>query len=187
MTSEVEQVWARCAGCGRRVRRWRLSKLFLDPRSDRRTLAGNGLETALDAGHRTPRAAGLALQEEQSGVLLQDGLRRAAGLTGHVLLDVFLKYTFDLLRLETALDDQLVVRVHRAARTQLGQQERLHVLRLPMQPGGGRCGGEEEQRDSWLVMTFTCQNGDDESQNKHYSRFAHVDEVGERRLLGAHS
>lgn len=165
----------------------RSARLFFDSRSDGRTLAGDGLETALYTCDRTPRTASLTLQEEQSGVLLKNGLRRATGLTGHVLLNVFLKYTFDLLCLETTLDDQLVVRVHRTARTQLGQQERLNVLWLPMQSA-------ERERGEFhcYITSLMCVQCVDKmthrwAEQTNYLRFTHVNEVGERRLLGANS
>lgn len=49
-------------------------------------MSGDSLEPGLDALHGAPGAAGLTLQEEEPGLLLQDGVGRAAGVTGHVLL-----------------------------------------------------------------------------------------------------
>ena len=53
-----------------------------------RPLSGDGLESGLDALHRTAGVAGHALQEEQPCLLLQDGVGRPAGVARHVLLDV---------------------------------------------------------------------------------------------------
>lgn len=50
------------------------------------SLARNGLETSFNAGHRAARVTRLTLQEVQPSVLLQDGLWRAACVTGHVFL-----------------------------------------------------------------------------------------------------
>lgn len=52
------------------------------------TFARDGLETGLDAGHGTSRAAGFALQEEEARVFLQDGVGRATCVAGDVLFDV---------------------------------------------------------------------------------------------------
>ena len=41
------------------------------------TLAGDGLETGLDGLDRTSGMAGHALQEEQTGLLVQNGVRRS--------------------------------------------------------------------------------------------------------------
>ena len=49
-------------------------------------MSGNSLEPGLDALHGAPGAAGLALQEEEPGLFLQDGVGRAAGVARHVLL-----------------------------------------------------------------------------------------------------
>lgn len=51
-----------------------------------RSLARDGLEACLNAGHRAARVTRLTLQEVQASVLLQDGLWRAARVTGHVFL-----------------------------------------------------------------------------------------------------
>jgi hypothetical protein len=64
---------------------------------------------------------------------LQDGVGGAAGVAGDILLDVSTQHNFYLLLLETTLDDQLAVAVHRAACTQLSKQEVEQVLRLPME------------------------------------------------------
>ena len=50
------------------------------------TLDGDGLETSFDGGDGAARTAGLALQEEQSRVLLQDGVAGPTRVTCHVLL-----------------------------------------------------------------------------------------------------
>lgn len=54
-------------------------------------------------------------------------------MAGDVLLDVPTQHILDLLGLETALDDQLCVAVHRSARAQLGEQEVQQMLFLSVQ------------------------------------------------------
>lgn len=54
-------------------------------------------------------------------------------MTGDILLDVATQHVLDLLGLETALDDQLLVTVHGATGTQLGQQEIEQMLGQAMQ------------------------------------------------------
>ncbi len=49
-------------------------------------------------------------------------------------LDVSPEHVLDVLLLEPALDDELVVAVDGAHRAQLGEQEGQQMLRLPMQP-----------------------------------------------------
>lgn len=89
----------------------------------RGTFTGDGLEARFNTSDRTARTARFTLQEEQSRVLLQDRIGRAAGVAGDVFLDVSSQHVFDLFRLEAALDDELIVTVDRPARTQLSQQE----------------------------------------------------------------
>ncbi len=77
-----------------------------------------------------------ALEEEQPGLLVEDGVWRSAGVAGHVLLDVAAEDVLNVLLLEAALDDELVVSVDGAHGAQLGEEEGQQVLRLPMQPAG---------------------------------------------------
>ena len=62
------------------------------------TFAGDSLETWFDARHRTSRPAGLALQEEETGVILQDCLGRSAGVTCYILLNIPAKWDFNQLQ-----------------------------------------------------------------------------------------
>lgn len=50
------------------------------------SFAGDGLEAGLDAGHGAAGMARLALEEVQTRVLLQDGVRGATRVTRHILL-----------------------------------------------------------------------------------------------------
>ena len=52
------------------------------------TFSGDGLKTGLNGLHRAGGMAGHALQEEEPGLLVEDGVGTAAGMTGHILLDV---------------------------------------------------------------------------------------------------
>ena len=64
-----------------------------------------------------------------------------------VLPDVGLEHALNLLLLEAALDDQLVVAVDRPRGAQLGKDERHQMLGLSVQP----VGGGEEEGDEWCV------------------------------------
>ena len=97
-------------------------------------LAGDGLETGLDGLDRAARVALHALEEEDPGLLVQHGVGRAAGVAGDVLLDVTPQHVLDVFLLEFALDDQLVVAVHGARRSQLGAEELEQVAGLTMKP-----------------------------------------------------
>jgi len=67
---------------------------------------------------------GIAYKHKQDTVLLgEDGIGATANLTGDVLENVFPEHIFDLLGLETTLDDQALVSVDGTARTQLGKQK----------------------------------------------------------------
>lgn len=84
-----------------------------------RTFGRDGLVAGGDLGHGAPGTARLALQKDHPGlvVLLQQRLRGATRVTGDVLFDVATQDILNLLLLETALDDQLVVSVHRTSGT----------------------------------------------------------------------
>ena len=56
-------------------------------------------------------------------------------MTGDVLLDVAPEHVLNVLLLELALDDQLVVAVDGARRSQLGAEELEQVTGLTMEPG----------------------------------------------------
>jgi len=102
--------------------------------SDGSSLPGHGLEAVLDGGHGAARATGLALEKEDSGVLLEEGVGGATGVAGHVLLDVPTQDVLDLLLLKTTLDDQLVVPVNGTTRPQLRQQKVQQMLLGTMEP-----------------------------------------------------
>ena len=63
--------------------------------------------------------AGHALEEEQPGLLVEDGVGGPARVTRDVLLDVAPQHVLDVLLLEPSLDDQLVVAVNSSAGSQL--------------------------------------------------------------------
>lgn len=60
------------------------------------TLPSDSLEASLDGGDRTARATGLTLKEEQSGVLLQDGVTGPTCVTRHILLCKEIEQNFNL-------------------------------------------------------------------------------------------
>lgn len=111
---------------------------FLLFRPDGRSLARHSLETSLDGLDRAPRVASHALQEKESLLLVQDGVRRSASVAGDVLLDVPPQHVLDVLLLEPALHDELVVAVDGADRSQLGRQEGQQMLGLTVKPEAGR-------------------------------------------------
>lgn len=102
-------------------------------RTDSCSLAGDSLEAGFDAGDGAAWAAGFALQEEESGVLLQDCVGGFAGVTGDIFLDVATQDILNLLGLEASLNDQLIVAIHWATCAQFRQQVIQKMLRQPMQ------------------------------------------------------
>ena len=60
------------------------------------------LETGLDGLDTARGVAGHALEEEQPGLLVEDGVRGPAGVAGHVLLDVTPQHVLYVLLLETS-------------------------------------------------------------------------------------
>lgn len=66
---------------------------------------------------------GHALEEEQTGLLVQDGVRGPACVTCDVLFDVPPEDILNMLLLKPSLHDQLVAAVHGSTCTQLSKQE----------------------------------------------------------------
>ena len=60
--------------------------LLLSP--DGGTLAGDGLETGFDGLYGTAGVTGHALQEEEPGLLVEDGVGAAASVTRHILFNI---------------------------------------------------------------------------------------------------
>ena len=60
-----------------------------------------------------------ALEEEQPGLLVEDGIGGPARVTRDVLLDVAPQHVLDVFLLEPSLDDQLIVAVNSSAGSQL--------------------------------------------------------------------
>ncbi len=67
------------------------------------------METSLDRLDRASGVASHALHEKESLLLVQDGVRRSAGVAGHVLLDVSSKDIFNMFLLEPTLHDELYI------------------------------------------------------------------------------
>ena len=59
-------------------------------------------------------------------------------MAGHILLDVATENVLNVLLLEFALDDELVVAVHGTRRSQLRAQELEQVTGLTMEPENGK-------------------------------------------------
>jgi len=66
------------------------------------SLSRDGLEASFDGLHRAGALTGHALEEEQPGLLDEDGVRGPAGVAGHVLLDVTPQHVLYVLLLETS-------------------------------------------------------------------------------------
>lgn len=58
----------------------------------------------------------------------QDGIGRLACLACHIFHNVVLEYVFNLLLLETALDDQLLLGICGACRAKLRKKKHSHML-----------------------------------------------------------
>ena len=82
-----------------------LIRLTLSTTTGRRLSA----ETALDTGDGGGGAAVLADLEDETVLLLEDGVGRLAGATCHVLRNVLLQQVLKLFRLEATADGQLLV------------------------------------------------------------------------------
>ena len=77
------------------------------------------LETSLDGLHRAGAVAGHALEEEEPGLLVEDGVGGPARVTRHVLLDVTSQHILNVFLLESSLDDQLIVTINSSTCSQL--------------------------------------------------------------------
>jgi len=86
-----------------------------------------------------------ALEEEQPGLLVEDGVGGPARVTRDVLLDVAPQHVLDVLLLEPSLDDQLVVTVNSSAGSQLWSKckfgKKFAKICLPAKRNCRRCFG----------------------------------------------
>ena len=67
---------------------------------------------------------GDAPEKEHPRLLVQDGVWTAAGVTGHILLDVPPEHVLNVFLLKTSLHNQLAVTINGSACSQLGNEER---------------------------------------------------------------
>lgn len=84
-------------------------------------LSCDSLEAGLDASHGAAGVTRLALQEVQTCVFLQDGVRRATRVTGHIFLNVSSQDILYLFLLKSSLDNKLVISINGATCTKLSQ------------------------------------------------------------------
>ena len=95
------------------------SKLLLCP--DGGPFSSDCLETGLDGLDRASGVACHTLEEKETSLLVEDGVWRAAGVAGHILLDVPPQDIFNVFLLELAFHDQLVIAITGSSCTQLGK------------------------------------------------------------------
>lgn len=92
-------------------------------------LADLGRETSLDSRDGTPGTAGVAGNEVETVFsLVELGVGGSARFAGDVFYNVSSENVFDLLLLETTLDDQTTGSVDGTRGTQFGEQELGDVL-----------------------------------------------------------
>ena len=80
--------------------------------SDGCTLACHSLETSLDRLDRASRMTSHALQKKETLFFVQDGIWRSASVASDVLLDISPEHILNVLLLEPAFHDELIVAVH---------------------------------------------------------------------------
>mmetsp|Transcript_29278 Transcript_29278/g.93678 ORF Transcript_29278/g.93678 Transcript_29278/m.93678 type:complete len:279 (-) Transcript_29278:133-969(-) len=89
-------------------------------------------EARLDGRHRGGRPTLLAAQKVQAVLPVENRVRGLAHVAQHVLGHVAPQNPLEHLGQEPALDNQPLLAIQRPRRTQLGQQEGLDVVRLPV-------------------------------------------------------
>ena len=77
------------------------------------------LKSCFDGLNRAGAVTRHALEEEQPGLLVEDGVGGPARVTRHVLLDVTSQHILNVLLLESSLDDQLIVTINSSTCSQL--------------------------------------------------------------------
>ena len=95
------------------------SKLLLCPNGG--PFSSDCLETGLDGLDRASGVACHTLEEKETSLLVEDGVWRATGVAGYILLDIPSQDIFNMFLLELALHDQLVVAIAGSSCTQLGK------------------------------------------------------------------
>jgi hypothetical protein len=102
-----------------------LGRVFLEA-----AFADDCLEACLDGSDRPRGATRTAFEEVHAVLSLHGGVGALARLADHVLRDVVTQNGLDLLLLESAFDDELLLGVQAAGRTHFGQRVLHHVLVL---------------------------------------------------------
>jgi len=97
------------------------------------SLSGNSLESSFDGLYTTRRVTSHTLKEEQTGLLVEDGIWRPAGVAGDILLDITSEYTLYVFLLESTFHNKLITSVNSPAGPQLREQEGQQVLGLSVE------------------------------------------------------
>merc|ERR1719250_80867 len=122
--------------------------------SDCRSFPSDGLEPSLNGLDRAGAVAGHALEEEQPGFLIQDGVGGPACVTCYILLDVPSENVLYMFLLKTAFHDELITTIYSSTCSQFCKEESKQVFRLPMQHLGYL---GEISKSSFLAETLaTC-------------------------------
>ena len=77
------------------------------------------LKSCFDGLNRAGAVTRHALEEEQPGLLVEDGVGGPARVTRHVLLDVTSQHILNVFLLESSLNDQLIVTINSSTCSQL--------------------------------------------------------------------
>ena len=77
------------------------------------------LKSCFDGLNRAGAVTRHALEEEQPGLLIEDGVGGPARVTRHVLLDVTSQHILNVFLLESSLNDQLIVTINSSTCSQL--------------------------------------------------------------------
>ena len=77
------------------------------------------LKSCFDGLNRAGAVTRHALEEEQPGLLIEDGVGGPARVTRHVLFDVTSQHILNVLLLESSLNDQLIVTINSSTCSQL--------------------------------------------------------------------
>jgi len=109
---------------------WSFTGRGLGSSSSSCSLTDHGRESGLDGRDRTSRATSVTLEEEETGILRELGIGRFTRMTCHILLDVLAENVFDVLLLETALEDEAIVAVNGSRRSEFSEKKLENMFRL---------------------------------------------------------
>ena len=98
------------------------------------TFPSHSLESMFNGSHGTAWPTSLTLEKKDSGVLLEERVGGTTSVTRDVLFDVTTENVLNLLLLEPSFDNQLIVPVNWAARSQFREEKVQQVLLWTMEP-----------------------------------------------------